>query len=195
MKRSKMSFCLTVTWLTAARNSNGLSFRQMLSFILIFQRKQICGSYCTTTRASWAVDRRMDGQALFTSAPARLPRTKSNNKLLLKLHVDITQSSSNSLTQPASFLFALLIAWYSDEPCLNKVKPFTGQGRIFCEKYVDSNSVIELKNNLSFEDFLTPMSFLKTLTIHVHEIKQRILNNCLHKKDLLLLTFTSQRFK
>ena len=72
-----MSFCLNVTWLTAPRNSNGLSFCQMLSFILIFQRKQICGSYCTTTRASWAVDRRMDGQALFTSAPARLPRTKN----------------------------------------------------------------------------------------------------------------------
>ena len=37
----------------------------------------------------------------------RLSDFKSNNKLLLKLHVDITQSSSNSLTQPASFLFAL----------------------------------------------------------------------------------------
>ena len=133
MKRSKMSFCPTITWLTAERNSEGLSFRQMLSFIYIFQRKQICGSYCTTTRASWAVDRRMDGQALFTSAPARLPRTKSNNKLLLKLHVDITQSSSNSLTQPASFFICPYLLPDSDEPCLNNIKPFTGHGWIFCK--------------------------------------------------------------
>ena len=59
----------------------------------------------------------------------RLSDFKSNNKLLLKLHVDITQSSSNSLTQPASFFICpYLLPDYSDEPCLNNIKPFTGHG-------------------------------------------------------------------
>ena len=58
----------------------------------------------------------------------RLSDFKSNNKLLLKLHVDITQSSSNSLTQPASFLFALTYCQILRWAMFKQIKPFTALG-------------------------------------------------------------------
>ena len=62
-------------------------------------KKKILGASDT-----WSAGHLSQGTSILC---CRLSDFKSNNKLLLKLHVDITQSSSNSLTQPASFLFAL----------------------------------------------------------------------------------------
>ena len=119
----------------------------------------------------------------------RLTDFKSNNKLLLKLHVDITQSSSNSLTQPASFLFALtyclILRWWAMFK-QNKTL-LLGTGEFSVKSIVGSNSVIKLKKDLFFEDFLIPMSFLKTSTIHQTTNPQKRLVN--------VLTFTSKRFR